>query len=132
MPKKSTIETQIAPAPELEKRTRRTFSTEYKLSVINEADQCKHGEIGALLRREKLYSNQLAQWRKEFAADGVKGLEKSKPGPAASQSAEQKRIADLEKQIAQLQQQLKVKDSCIELQKKAISLVDMLDQENES
>tara|TARA_B100000745_G_scaffold260279_1_gene183847 strand:+ start:226 stop:576 length:351 start_codon:yes stop_codon:yes gene_type:complete len=116
----------------LEKRTRRVFTTDYKLSIIQQAKQCKHGELGALLRREKLYSNQLTQWRREFEAEGVKGLEKSKPGRSPNQTPEQKRIAQLEKEVAKLQRQLEVKDGCIELQKKALALINSLDQENGS
>ncbi|MBE0471491.1 MAG: hypothetical protein IBX55_18520 [Methyloprofundus sp.] len=53
MPKPIThINPQIQPKPELEKRTRRVFSTEYKLSILQQADACKHGELGTLLRRE--------------------------------------------------------------------------------
>ena len=72
--------TQVTPDPVLEKRTRRQFTPEYKLRIIAQADACKHGELGALLRREKLYSNQLSDWRREFAQNGVKGLSKSAPG----------------------------------------------------
>ena len=132
MPKNTTVDPQVKPLPELEKRSRRMFTTEYKLSIIQQADACKHGELGALLRREKLYSNQLAQWRREFAAEGVKGLEKSQPGPVASKTPEQKRIEQLEKENARLRHQLDVKDSCIVLQKKAIALVEALEQGNES
>ena len=53
-------ELEVKPDPKLEKRTRRTFTADYKLRIIREADSCKHGEIGLLLRREKLYSNQLS------------------------------------------------------------------------
>lgn len=132
MPKNTTVDPQVKPLPELEKRSRRIFTTEYKLSIIQQADACKHGELGALLRREKLYSNQLAQWRREFAAEGVKGLQKSQPGPAASKTPEQKRIEQLEKENARLRHQLDVKDSCIMLQKKAIALVETLDQGSDS
>jgi len=52
-------EHQITPNPKLEKRTRRQFSTLYKLRIWAEADACQHGELGELLRREKLYSSQL-------------------------------------------------------------------------
>ena len=80
MPKPVTpIESKVEPNPSLEKRTRRVFTPEYKLSIIQQADACKHGELGALLRREKLYSNQLAQWRRELAEDGLAGLSKSAP-----------------------------------------------------
>ncbi|MDA0737842.1 MAG: hypothetical protein O2999_03635 [Nitrospirae bacterium] len=54
------LDTQVTPNPVLEKRTRRTFHAEYKLRLLAEAEACKHGELGALLRREKLYSHQLA------------------------------------------------------------------------
>lgn len=132
MPKKPSINPQILPSPDLEKRTRRLFTTDYKLSIIQQADACQHGELGALLRREKLYSNQLAQWRRELATDGVKGLGKSTPGPAPKKTPEQKRIEQLEKENARLRQQLEVKDNCILLQKKAIALVEALEQESES
>jgi|GEM_PF-1377433 len=58
---------QITPNPKLEKRTRREFSTEYKLRILAKADACQHGELGKLLRREKLYSSQPTTWRKELA-----------------------------------------------------------------
>lgn len=52
MPKPITaVETKIMPDPKLEKRTRRIFTVEYKLSILQQADACKHGELGALLRR---------------------------------------------------------------------------------
>ncbi|MBE0494757.1 MAG: hypothetical protein IBX48_10530, partial [Thiomicrospira sp.] len=90
----------------------------------------KHGELGTLLRREKLYSNQLAQWRREFAEQGVKGLAKSKPGPAPSKTPEQKRIEQLEKENARLLKQMAVKDGCLLLQKKALALIEALEHEN--
>lgn len=75
MPKPdTTFSSEVVPPPELEKRTRRTFSAQYKRSIIEHADACKHGELGQLLRRENLYSNQLAQWRREFADHGEDGL----------------------------------------------------------
>ncbi|WP_143169455.1 transposase [Vibrio quintilis] len=132
MPKNTTVEPQVNPSPELEKKTRRVFTTEYKLSIIQQADACQHGEIGALLRREKLYSNQLSQWRKEFAENGIKGLEKSAPGPASAKTPEQKRIELLEKENARLRHQIEVKDGCLSLQKKALALIEAMEQENKS
>ncbi len=56
-----------APDPELVQRAqRRQFTSEYKLGIVREADACsKEGDIGALLRREGLYSSHLATWRKQ-------------------------------------------------------------------
>ena len=84
--------TQVTPNPELEKRARRRFLAEYKLRIIAEADACKHGELGGILRREKLYSNQLADWCREYAEHGVKGLSKSLPGPAPSLHGQNKNL----------------------------------------
>lgn len=133
MPKPESRNTQeITPNPELEKRSRRVFTTDYKLSILKQADACKHGELGVLLRREKLYSNQLSQWRREFAKSGIEGLSKSQPGPKASKSAEQKRIEQLEKENLRLREQLKVKDSCIDLQKKVLALIEQAEQSGSS
>ena len=81
MPKSASdrLDTQITPEPALEKRSRRQFVPEYKLRIIAQADACKYGELGALLRREKLYSNQLSDWRREYAQNGVAGLRKALP-----------------------------------------------------
>lgn len=50
-------EIKIIPNLAVEKRGRRLFSIEYNLSTFQQTDACKHGELGVLLRREKLYSN---------------------------------------------------------------------------
>lgn len=132
MPKPATIiDPKVKPNPALEKRTRRVFTTDYKLSILRQADDCQHGELGKLLRREKLYSNQLSQWRREFAEHGVAGLEKSSPGPTPKKSAEQKRLEQIEKENARLRREIEVKDGCLMLQKKALALLDSLEQ-NES
>ena len=123
--------TQIIPNPVLEKRTRRQFSTDYKLRIIAEADACKYGELGGILRREKLYSNQLADWRREYTQHGVKGLSKSLPGPAPTKTPDQKRIAQLEKDIARLNRKLDLANDCLDLQKKALTIFDHLKNGNE-
>ena len=133
MPKPESIrlKTQITPDPALEKRTRRKFTVEYKLRIITEANACKHGELGALLRKEKLYSNQLADWRREFAENGVAGLSKSAPGPVASKTPEQRRIEQLEKENTRLSRQLEIANDCLDLQKKALSMLDHLNNGKE-
>jgi transposase len=134
MPKPATTlpETEVLPTPELERRTRRVFSTEYKLQILAEADQCKRGELGALLRREKLYSAQLQQWRREFAEHGVEGLGKSAPGPKPAKSPQQRRIEQLEKDNARLMHKLELANDCLSLQKKALSMLDRLNSGSES
>jgi len=112
-------DTQITPEPKLEKRTRRKFPPEYKLRIVQEAEACKHGELGALFRREKLYSNQLADWRREYAENGVEGLSRFAPGPAPKTSAEQREIDKLKRQVAKLSNDLDIANDCLDIQKKS-------------
>jgi len=67
-----------SPDPELvERAKRRRFSAEYKLAVVREADGCSEpGEIGALLRREGLYSSHLTQWRQARDAGALEALKR--------------------------------------------------------
>jgi len=125
-PHSDLLNTQVTPEPALEKRTRRQFKPEYKLRIMAEADACQHGELGALLRREKLYSNQLSSWRREYAQNGVAGLTKSAPGPAPSKTPDQRRIEQLEKQNTRLSRKLEIANDCLDLQKKALSMLDHL------
>ena len=128
MPKSASdrLDTQITPKPALEKRSRRQFVPEYKLRIIAQADACKYGELGALLRREKLYSNQLSDWRREYAQNGVAGLRKSAPGPAPSKTPDQRRIEQLEKENSRLNRKLDIANDCLDLQKKALAMLDRL------
>lgn len=134
MPKPTTDrpETQVTPNPALEKRTRRVFSTEDKLRILAAADACQHGELGALLRREKIYHNQLSQWRKDYADNGVAGLSKSAPGPKASKTAEQRRIEQLENENRRLNRKLEMANDCLSLQKKALSMLDRVNTGNDA
>ncbi len=125
-PKSELPESQVTPDPALEKRTRRRFTADYKLRIIAEADACKHGELGALLRREKLYSNQLSDWRREYAKHGVDGLNKSAPGPVPSKTPEQRQNEQLRKENDRLTRKLQIANDCLELQKKALSMFDRI------
>ncbi len=117
---------QVTPEPSLERRTRRQFTPEYKLRIIAQADACKYGELGAMLRREKLYSNQLSDWRREYAEHGVEGLSKSVPGPVASKTPEQRQIEQMKKENGRLTRKLEIANDCLDLQKKALSMLDHL------
>ena len=87
--------------PEVEvssKAKRRVFTAKYKARILREAEACagKRGALGALLRREGLYSSHLTSWRREAQA----GLEAKKRGPKAKVDARDRRIAQLERQFA--------------------------------
>jgi transposase len=118
-------ESQVTPDPKLEKRGRRSFPPEYKLRIIAQADACSHGELGPLLRKEGLYNSQLKQWREEFKNNGVAGLSKSAPGPKSNVSVEQREIDQLRKQCAKLKNELDIANGCLDLQKKALAMLDL-------
>ena len=99
--------------------TRRTFSAAYKLRIVEEADQCtERGQIGAMLRREGLYSSQLATWRREREAGGLQAMTPKKRGRKASQDAKDVEIAALQRENERLQKQLVQAELIIGAQKK--------------
>jgi len=118
--------TQVVPEPMLEKRTRRHFSTEYKLRIIAEAGQCRRGELGALLRREHLYSSQLQDWRKQLAQGGEQALSKSTPGPQPKLTGEQRELERLRRENARLTRKLEIANGCLGLQKKVLQMLDQV------
>ena len=119
-------ETQVVPDPMLEKRSRRQFSTEYKLRIIAQADQCRRGELGALLRREHLYSSQIRDWRKQLAQGGEQALSKSAPGPQPKLTVEQRELDKLRRDNARLTRKLEIANGCLSLQKKALQMLDQV------
>jgi transposase len=89
-----------SPDPELvERPRRRTFTAAYKLKVLREVEECtKPGEIGALLRREGLYTSHLSAWRKQREEGALKALSKArgrpKPDPRDGQIERLRRRAE--------------------------------------
>ena len=101
-----------APDPELvERPTRRRYSAEYKLHVVEEADRCsKPGEIGALVRRERIHSSMLTKWRRQRDEGALGALGRSrgrsKPDPLQVENEQLRRRA--EKAEAELEKARKV------------------------
>jgi transposase len=95
--RKRSIDAQFAPDPELvEKAKRRRFTAEYKLRIVREADACTApGQIGALLRREGLYTSHLTQWRQARDAGALEALERprgrKRADPREAENAELRR-----------------------------------------
>lgn len=109
-----------APDPEvLAKARRRRFTVEYKLSVLRQADACREpGEIGALLRREGLYSSNLAAWRKQ-RAEGSLGTKRRGPKPTKPDP----QVVELERENRRLRRRLEQARTIIEVQKKVSTLL---------
>jgi transposase len=111
------------PDPEVPERAkRRQFSAEYKLRILREADACKgSGEIGALLRREGLYSSHLVLWRRQRETRALTGMRASKRGPKVKEV--DPRVKQLERENVRLQRRLKQAETIIEIQKKVAGML---------
>jgi transposase len=109
------------PDPEVVVRpAKRTFTAAYKRQIVLEAARCTEpGEIGALLRREGLYSSHLQKWRDQLEKAEQEALTTKKPGRKAMQpDPSAKRLAELERENARLQRRLIQAEAVIDLQKK--------------
>jgi transposase-like protein len=102
---------------------RRQFSRAYKLRILAEVEQCQHGEVGALLRREGLYSSMLSKWRQQKAAGKLDQPSGSQEQKGEDQSKELRR---LQRENARLQTQLAKAEAIIEVQKKLSALLETM------
>jgi transposase len=111
------------PDPEVpEKAKRRRFSAEYKLAIVREADACTQpGQIGALLRRERLYSSHLVDWRRQRDTGALEALARKRgPKPADPARVEADR---LRRENERLRGRLAQAERIIEIQGKVSELL---------
>ncbi len=116
----STSEVEVMAKP-----TRRRYSAEYKVRILREADASTGpGEIGALLRREGLYSSNLTAWRKQREKGELEGLSQKRRGPLPK---EKNSLADkvkaLERETARLRARAERAEGLVELQKKVSEIL---------
>ncbi len=117
-----------SPRPDSEvvvKPRRRTFSTEYKIRILQEADSAATipGGVGALLRREGLYSSHLVSWRRERQAGIREALQPRKRGPRSARNPLTEENEKLRRENAQLTEKLRQAEIIIEVQKKVATLL---------
>ncbi|NJL53923.1 transposase [bacterium] len=114
------------PNPEVQpKATRRRFTAEYKRRIVAEAEQCQHGELGSLLRREGLTYGQIGKWRTAVA----EGTVNKKRGPVANLNpAEMRR---LEAENERMRRKLAAAEAIVNAQKKLAALLERLNGEEE-
>jgi transposase len=122
---------QLLADPEVEAQPRRrSFTGEYKARILAECDAVTEpGDIGAILRREGLYSSHLTDWRHRRAEGGAAALAPKKVGRPAkgdSQRANEKKLAKLERENAALQEKLRRAAIIIDAQKKFAAMMDTL------
>ena len=118
--------TMMESAPDVEvpeKPKRRRFTAEYKRRIVQAAARCTGvGELGALLRREGLYSSHLATWRKQSDDGTLRALAPKKRGPKKKRDPRDTEIAKLRRQVARLEKQLDHHTIALEAQKKLAEL----------
>ena len=107
------------------KARRRAFTAEYKRRVLKEADACATpGAVGALLRREGLYSSHLVVWRRARARGELAALTpKTRGRKGAAVDPRARRIADLERELARVTARAERAEGLVELQKKLATLL---------
>jgi transposase-like protein len=104
------------------KAKHRQYSAEYKLRILRELDECQgKGEIGALLRREGLYSSLVSKWREQREKGSLSGLSGQRRGPKVDPHAAE--LARLQRENKRLKEELERAELIIEVQKKVAQLV---------
>jgi transposase-like protein len=117
---------QVVPEVEVTgKAERRRFSAEYKRKILKAADACRlPGELGELLRREGLYSSNLAAWRAARERGELTGLTPKRRGPKpAVKDARDRRIVELERETRKWQARAERAEALVDLQKKVSELL---------
>src|ERR1019366_7074717 len=112
------------PDPEVvTKPKRRTYTAEYKQRILAEAAAAIPGGVGALLRREGLYSSLLAYWRRERANGILEALTPQKRGPKSKRNPMEEENQKLRRQNARLAEDLRKVHLIIDVQKKVAALL---------
>jgi transposase len=114
------------PDPELvERAKRRRFSAEYKLRILRQAEACsRSGEIGALLRREGLYTSHLTAWRKQRRNGALKEL--GKPRGRKPADRRDREIAELRRRAERAEAELQKARKVIEIQGNVSALLEQM------
>ncbi len=107
------------------KAKRRRFTAEYKIRILKEAATCtERGALGALLRREGLYSSHLTEWRAAIERGELAALTPKRRGPPPKVvDPRDKQIAEQERQIARLTKRAERAEALVELQKKVSEIL---------
>ena len=100
---------------------KRRYSEAYKLRILEEADACKRGELGALLRREGLYHATIIKWRTWRDTMADKGFT-----PEQDKKALRNELAKLQRENNRLKLKIERQDAMLDLQKKAFQILDLM------
>ena len=114
------------PDPEVvAKPKRRKFTAQYRLRILEEAENCAQpGEVGRLLRREGLYSSHLTEWRRARREGSLQGLTPSKRGrKPAERNPLSAKVHELEAKVARLEKELHTAHTILDVQGKVAGLL---------
>ena len=102
------------------KAKRRSFTAEFKRDIVRQADACTEpGAIGALLRREGLFSSHLTVWRREVEQRELQALAPKKRGPKGKEAdPRDQKIASLGRELAKVTARAERAEMLVEIQKK--------------
>jgi transposase len=118
---------QVVGGPAIEvvaKARRRQFTVEYKRKVVREADACKTpGTVGALLRREGLYSSHLTTWRAARERGELAGVPKTRGPVGRVADPRDKQLAEQAREINRWQQRAARAEALVALQKQVAALL---------
>jgi transposase len=113
----SKSETEVVVRPK-----RRQHTAEYKLRILRELDECTgKGEVGAILRREGLYSSLISKWREQREQGSLNGLGGQRRGPKVDPNAAE--LARLQRENKRLKEKLERAELIIDVQKKVARLI---------
>jgi transposase-like protein len=118
--KRRIAESQVSPIAR-----RRTFTAQYKLEILDAVEEAREtGAIGALLRREGLYSSHLTKWKEQRRAGVLSALAPRRRGPkAATPNPLARRVAELERDKRRLVRRLAQAEAINEIQKKVSQIL---------
>ena len=113
--------------PKPSKPVRRTFTPEFRLRILRETDKAlesgEPGAVGAILRREGIYTSHLSTWRKQREAGALAALTSKKRGPKPTKSPLADEVARLQREKAKLEEKLRKAEIIIDVQKKVAALL---------
>jgi transposase-like protein len=125
----SKVETNVPETEVVVKAKRRQYTAEYKLGILKEVESCQgNGDIGAILRREGVYSSMLSKWKEQRENGSLGGLSVQKRGPKIDVQAVE--IARMQRENDRLRERLRQAELIIDVQKKVALLLGVPLEEN--
>jgi transposase len=105
------------------KAERRSFTAKYKWKILAEVDRAGPGEVGAILRREGLYSSHITKWKRQRDESTLVALASKKRGRKPDKDPTGKENERLRQRVAQLERKLETAELIIDVQKKVSQLL---------